>query len=120
MQRLLHAAILMAEKGGKDKGKGGSPIEGLLRGISPDWGPFDALEKPAQQVIGVVMACVVLFLLGTALVGAANIKVGNSRGDMMDSKKGQHQVASALTGLFVVAAMVTIFTIVYGMGGSVK
>ncbi|MFD9565076.1 hypothetical protein [Streptomyces sp. NPDC059994] len=105
-------------KGGKG-GKGAGSIDGLLNGITPDWGPFGALQTPAQQVLGAVMAGVVLFLLGTAVVGAMHIKVGNAQANTMETKKGQTQVASALVGLFCVAAMVTIFTIVYGMGGTV-
>ncbi|MFJ1874194.1 hypothetical protein [Streptomyces chartreusis] len=110
MGTLLHGMTVLAA---------GSPIDGLLSGIAPDWGPFKALQTPAQQVIGVIMAGVVLFLLGTAIVGAMHIRVGNSQANTMETKKGQTQVASALVGLFVVAAMVTIFTIVYGMGDTV-
>ncbi|MFE0063250.1 hypothetical protein [Streptomyces sp. NPDC059003] len=113
----LYGIVETAAKGGKKEG--GGSIDSLLQGITPDWGPFKALQDPAQQVIGVIMAGVVLFLLGTAVVGAMHIKVGNSQANTMETKKGQTQVASALVGLFVVAAMVTIFTIVYGMGGEV-
>ncbi|MFI1203477.1 hypothetical protein ACH4VR_29280 [Streptomyces sp. NPDC020883] len=116
MLTLLHGMTVIAADSPKKQGT----IDGLLTGIAPNWGPFKALETPAQQVIGVLMAGVILFLLGTAAVGAMHIKVGNSQANTMETKKGQTQVASALVGLFVVAALVTIFTIVYGMGNKVR
>ncbi|MFF3786373.1 hypothetical protein [Streptomyces sp. NPDC001933] len=118
MLTLLHSTTVTAgAKSGQEESGG---IGGLLSGITPSWGPFSTLQQPAQQVIGVVMAGVILFLLGTAVVGAMHIRVGNSQANTMETKKGQTQVASALVGLFVVATMATIFKIVYGMGDKVQ
>ncbi|MER6431710.1 hypothetical protein ABT272_28885 [Streptomyces sp900105245] len=95
--------------------KGGG-IDGLVNGISPDWGPFGALQTKARVIIGVIMAGAVLFLLGSAVLGAVHIRVGNQQHNTMETKKGQTMVASSLLGLFTVASMATLFTIVYGFG----
>jgi hypothetical protein len=93
-----------------------SDMSTLIGGLSPDWGPFGGLGTTARIIIEVVMAGVVLFLLGTAIVGAVHIRVGNQQANTMETKKGQSMVASALVALFAVASMSAIFTIVYGMG----
>ncbi|MFE7777691.1 hypothetical protein ACFU5O_28085 [Streptomyces sp. NPDC057445] len=111
MQLTQHLIELAAEG---DKGGGG--IGGLVDGIAPAWGPFGALEGKAKIVVGVIMAGAILFLLGSAVVGAVHIRVGNQQHNTMETKKGQTMVASSLLGLFTVASMATLFTIVYGFG----
>ncbi|MEU6070535.1 hypothetical protein ABZ864_40375 [Streptomyces sp. NPDC047082] len=96
-------------------GKGGG-IGSLLNGISPSWGVFGALEEKAKIIVGVIMAGSILFLLGSAVVGAVHIRVGNQQHNTMETKKGQTMVASSLLGLFTIASMATLFTIVYGFG----
>ncbi|WP_371591222.1 hypothetical protein [Streptomyces sp. NBC_00470] len=91
-------------------------IDGLFNGISPDWGPFSKLGGKAKIIVGVVMAGAILFLLGSAVVGAVHIRVGGQQHNTMETKKGQTMVASSLVGLFAIASMATIFTIVYGFG----
>ncbi|MEU7195684.1 hypothetical protein AB0B04_19455 [Streptomyces xinghaiensis] len=91
-------------------------IGGLLSGISPDWNVFGAVGTKARIIVGVVMAGAILFLLGSAVVGAVHIRVGNQQHNTMETKKGQTMVASSLLGLFAVASMATLFTIVYGFG----
>ncbi|MFF1678363.1 hypothetical protein ACFVYG_20280 [Streptomyces sp. NPDC058256] len=95
-------------------GDGG--IGSLVNGISPDWNVFGAVGTKARIIVGVVMAGAILFLLGSAVVGAVHIRVGNQQHNTMETKKGQTQVASSLLGLFAVASMATLFTIVYGFG----
>ncbi|MFF8431046.1 hypothetical protein ACF07Y_39115 [Streptomyces sp. NPDC016566] len=108
MQVTQQLVTLAAAKGGG--------IDGLVNGISPDWGPFGALQTKARIVIGVIMAGAILFLLGSAVLGAVHIRVGNQQHNTMETKKGQTMVASSLLGLFTVASMATLFTIVYGFG----
>lgn len=91
-------------------------IGSLVGGINPDWGVFGALGTKAKIIIGAIMAGAILFLLGSAIVGAVHIRVGNQQHNSMETKKGQTMVASSLLGLFTVASMATIFTIVYGFG----
>ncbi|MET8676084.1 hypothetical protein ABZW18_00365 [Streptomyces sp. NPDC004647] len=91
-------------------------IGGLVDDIAPEWAEFGALGDRARTVIGVIMAGAILFLLGSSIVGAVHIRVGNQQHNTMETKKGQTMVASSLLGLFVIASMATIFGIVYGMG----
>lgn len=91
-------------------------IDGITNGIKPDWNVFDAIGTKAKIIVGVVMAGAVLFLLGSAIVGAVHIRVGNQQHNTMETKKGQTLVASSLLGLFAVASMSTLFGIVYGFG----
>ncbi|MET9107619.1 hypothetical protein [Streptomyces zhihengii] len=91
-------------------------IEGITDGIQPDWAVFGAIGTKARIIVGVVMAGAVLFLLGSAVVGAVHIRVGNQQHNTMETKKGQTMVASSLLGLFAVASMSTLFGIVYGFG----
>ncbi|MEV4872833.1 hypothetical protein [Streptomyces syringium] len=94
----------------------GGGIGGITDGIRPDWAVFGALGTKAKIIVGVVMAGAILFLLGSAIVGAVHIRVGNQQHNTMETKKGQTMVASALLGLFTVASMSTLFGIVYGFG----
>ncbi|MEU3872672.1 MULTISPECIES: hypothetical protein [Streptomyces] len=91
-------------------------IGSLTDGIKPDWAVFGAIGTKAKIIVGVVMAGAVLFLLGSAIVGAVHIRVGNQQHNTMETKKGQTMVASSLLGLFAVASMSTLFGIVYGFG----
>ncbi|MFD7861539.1 hypothetical protein [Streptomyces sp. NPDC059783] len=88
----------------------------ITDGITPSWSVFGALEVKAKIIVGVVMAGAILFLLGSAIVGAVHIRVGNQQHNTMETKKGQTMVASSLLGLFAVASMSTLFGIVYGFG----
>lgn len=94
----------------------GGGIGDLVNGIAPDWNVFGALGTKARIIVGVVMAGAVLFLLGSAVIGAVHIRVGNQQHNTMETKKGQTMVANSLLGLFAVASMATLFTIVYGFG----
>ncbi|WP_326581743.1 hypothetical protein OIE69_44045 (plasmid) [Actinacidiphila glaucinigra] len=91
-------------------------IGGLVNGIAPDWNVFSALGDRARVIVGVIMAGAVLYLLGSAIVGAVHIRVGNQQHNSMETKKGQTMVANSLLGLFAVASMATLFSIVYGFG----
>lgn len=91
-------------------------IGGLVDGIAPDWNVFGALGDRARVIVGVIMAGAVLYLLGSAIVGAVHIRVGNQQHNTMETKKGQTMVANSLLGLFAVASMATLFSIVYGFG----
>ncbi|WP_327411247.1 hypothetical protein OG458_41665 (plasmid) [Streptomyces sp. NBC_01281] len=91
-------------------------IGGLTNGIKPDWAVFGAIGDKAKIIVGVVMAGAVLFLLGSAIIGAVHIRVGNQQHNTMETKKGQTMVGSSLLGLFAVASMSTLFGIVYGFG----
>lgn len=91
-------------------------IGSLTDGIKPDWDVFGAVGTKARVVVGVVMAGAVLFLLGSAIVGAVHIRVGNQQHNTMETKKGQTMVGSSLLGLFAIASMSTLFGIVYGFG----
>ncbi|MFD6329174.1 hypothetical protein ACFWGI_06295 [Streptomyces niveus] len=91
-------------------------ISSLVDGITPEWDVFGAVGDKARIIVGVIMAGAILFLLGSAVVGAVHIRVGNQQHNTMETKKGQTQVGSSLLGLFVVASMATLFTIVYGFG----
>ena len=96
--------------------KGGNGIGGLVNGINPDWGVFGALGDKARVIVGVIMAGAILFLLGSSVIGSVHIRVGNQQHNTMETKKGQTMVANSLLGLFAVASMATLFTIVYGFG----
>ncbi|MGC5264084.1 hypothetical protein ACPXCO_24000 [Streptomyces cyaneofuscatus] len=91
-------------------------IGSITNGIKPDWAVFGAIGTKAKIIVGVVMAGAVLFLLGSAIVGAVHIRVGNQQHNSMETKKGQTMVGSSLIGLFAVASMSTLFGIVYGFG----
>lgn len=91
-------------------------IGSITDGIKPDWAVFGAIGIKAKIIVGVVMAGAVLFLLGSAIIGAVHIRVGNQQHNTMETKKGQTMVASSLLGLFTVASMSTLFGIVYGFG----
>ena len=91
-------------------------IGGLVNGIAPDWGPFEALGATARTVVQAIMAGVVVALLGRAALGAFHIKVGEGQHDVAQVSKGKKEVGGALIGAFVVGSLGTIFTIVYGMG----
>ncbi|MGP3951258.1 hypothetical protein [Streptomyces sp. 7N604] len=91
-------------------------IGGLVDGISPNWDVFGEVGDKAKIIVGVIMAGAILFLLGSAVIGAVHIRVGNQQHNTMETKKGQTMVASSLLGLFTVASMATLFTIVYGFG----
>ncbi|MER5891206.1 hypothetical protein ABT160_45990 [Streptomyces sp. NPDC001941] len=106
MQGIQQVVQLAAEGG----------IGSITDGIAPNWGVFGALGTKAKIIVGVVMAGAVLFLLGSAIVGAVHIRVGNQQHNTMETKKGQTMVASSLLGLFAVASMSTLFGIVYGFG----
>lgn len=97
-------------------GNGGDGIGTIVGGISPNWNVFGPVGAKARIIVGVIMAGAILFLLGSAVIGAVHIRVGNQQHNTMETKKGQTMVASALLGLFTVASMATIFTIVYGFG----
>lgn len=94
----------------------GGDIGTLVNGISPNWSVFGAVGSKAKIIIGVIMAGAVAFLLGSAVVGAVHIRVGNQQHNTMETKKGQTMVSSSLIGLFTIASMATLFTIVYGFG----
>ncbi|MFD8667692.1 hypothetical protein OG728_38450 (plasmid) [Streptomyces microflavus] len=94
----------------------GGGIDGITGGIKPDWAVFGPLGGKAKVIVGVVMAGAVLFLLGSAIIGAVHIRVGNQQHNSMETKKGQTMVSSSLIGLFAVASMSTLFGIVYGFG----
>ncbi|MCX4681429.1 hypothetical protein OG413_40235 [Streptomyces sp. NBC_01433] len=91
-------------------------ISTITNGIKPDWAVFGAIGTKAKIIVGVVMAGAVLFLLGSAIIGAVHIRVGNQQHNSMETKKGQTMVGSSLIGLFAVASMSTLFGIVYGFG----
>ncbi|MGW6145747.1 hypothetical protein [Streptomyces sp. NPDC055140] len=88
----------------------------ITNGIKPDWAVFGPIGVKAKIIVGVIMAGAVLFLLGSAIVGAVHIRVGNQQHNTMETKKGQTQVSSSLLGLFAVASMSTLFGIIYGFG----
>lgn len=88
----------------------------ITDGIKPDWAVFGAIGTKAKIIVGVIMAGAVLFLLGSAIVGAVHIRVGNQQHNTMETKKGQTLVGSSLLGLFAVASMSTLFGIIYGFG----
>ncbi|MDX3366445.1 hypothetical protein PV387_10440 [Streptomyces sp. ME02-6987-2C] len=88
----------------------------LVNGLSPDWGPFGKLGTTGRTVIQVLMAGVVLVLLGRAILGAVHMKIGEGQQDYGQVSKGKKEVSGSLVGVFVVASLGTIFTIVYGMG----
>ncbi|MGY3056158.1 hypothetical protein ACVWZD_000402 [Streptomyces sp. TE3672] len=88
----------------------------ITDGIKPSWAVFGAIGAKAKIIVGVIMAGAVLFLLGSAIVGAVHIRVGNQQHNSMETKKGQTMVGSSLLGLFVVASMSTLFGIVYKFG----
>ncbi|MFG2785821.1 hypothetical protein ACGFY7_49395 [Streptomyces prunicolor] len=88
----------------------------LVNGLSPDWGPFGKLGATGRTVVQALMAGVVLFLLGRAILGAAHMKIGEGQQDYAQVSKGKKEVSGSLVGVFVVASIGTIFTIVYGMG----
>jgi hypothetical protein len=94
----------------------GGGIGIITNGIKPDWAVFGPIGDKAKVIVGVVMAGAVLFLLGSAIVGAVHIRVGNQQHNTMETKKGQTMVGSSLLGLFAVASMSTLFGIVYGFG----
>ncbi|MGZ2358454.1 hypothetical protein LRE75_17410 [Streptomyces sp. 372A] len=91
-------------------------IGSIMEGIQPSWSVFGAIGDKAKIIVGVIMAGAVLFLLGSAIIGAVHIRVGNQQHNAMETKKGQSMVGSSLIGLFVVASMSTLFAIVYGFG----
>ncbi|MFE7332550.1 hypothetical protein ACFU8W_48480 [Streptomyces sp. NPDC057565] len=99
-----------------DLAAGGGGIGSIVSGIAPDWGVFGEVGAKAKIIVGVIMAGSVLYLLGSAVLGAVHIRVGQQQHNTMETKKGQTMVASSLLGLFTVASMATIFTIVYGFG----
>lgn len=94
----------------------GGGIGSITDGIKPDWAVFGAIGTKAKIIVGVVMAGAVLFLLGSAIIGAVHIRVGNQQHNTMETKKGQTMVGSSLIGLFAIASMSTLFGIVYGFG----
>ncbi|WP_416969391.1 hypothetical protein [Streptomyces sp. 4F14] len=67
-------------------------------------------------MIQILMAGVVLVLLGRALLGAVNMKIGEGQQDYAQVSKGKKELAGSIVGVFIVASIGTIFTIVYGMG----
>ncbi len=91
-------------------------IDTLVHGLNPNWGPFAKLGGVGATVVDALMAGVVLFLLGRAVLGAVHMKIGSSQHDTMQVKSGQKELASSLTALFVVASISAIFVIVYNLG----
>ncbi|HEY8980568.1 MAG TPA: hypothetical protein VIU15_13390 [Streptomyces sp.] len=91
-------------------------IGDLVNGLSPDWGPFGELGATGRTAIQILMAGVVLVLLGRAIIGAVHMKIGEGQQDYAQVSKGKKEISGSLVGLFVVASIGTIFTIVYGMG----
>jgi hypothetical protein len=91
-------------------------IDTIVHGLNPTWGPFQALGDKGGVVVDALMAGVVLFLVGRAVLGAVHMKIGSSQHDTMQVKSGQKELASSLTALFVVASITTLFTLVYKMG----
>lgn len=96
---------------------GGGPGD-LFNGLKPDWGPFAKVGASARTIIQVIMAAVLLICLGTALLGAAKIRLGQSEfsQDPIAVKDGRRLVIGGALGVFLVASMGGLFTIVYGMG----
>lgn len=105
----MHGAkvVLLAKNG---------TIDTLVNGLNPNWGPFAKVGAVGGTVLDALMAGVVLFLLGRAVVGAVHMKIGSSQHDTMQVKSGQKELAGSLTALFVVASISAIFVIVYNMG----
>jgi hypothetical protein len=91
-------------------------IEKIVNGLAPNWGPFQQLGDVGTKVVDALMAGVVLFLTGRAVVGAVHMKIGSSQHDAMQVKSGQKELAGSLTALFVVASISALFVIVYKMG----
>ncbi|OLT34396.1 hypothetical protein BJF79_07475 [Actinomadura sp. CNU-125] len=92
--------------------------ENLFNGLQPDWGPFADVGEKARTIIQVIMAAVLLVCLGTALLGTGKIRLGQSdfSQDPIAIRDGRKLVIGGLIGVFLVASMGTLFTIVYGMG----
>lgn len=96
---------------------GGGPGD-LFNGLKPDWGPFAKVGAEARTIIDVIMAAVLLVCLGTAVLGAGKIRLGQSEfsHDPIAVKDGRKLIIGGALGAFLVASMGTLFTIVYGMG----
>lgn len=90
----------------------------LFGGLKPDWGPFAKLGAKAKIVVEVIMAAVLMVCLGTAVLGAGKIRLGQSEfsQDPIAVKDGRKLIIGGLMGAFLVASMGTLFTLVYGMG----
>lgn len=114
---MLHLAreVFLAKDPDSGKTAGGT-VDGLVKGLAPDWGPFAQIGGTARTVIQAIMAAVILVLLGRALLGLVHLRVGNSQHDTVQVKQGQKELAGSLVAAFVVASLGTLFTIVYGMG----
>ena len=91
-------------------------ISGVVGGVSPGWGPFGSLGTQAKVLIGVVMAGIAVACLVMALIGAAKQRVGGVGGNSMRSEDGKSLLISGVAGMFLVASLGTIMTVVYGMG----
>jgi hypothetical protein len=90
----------------------------LFTGLKPDWGPFSKVGSEAKNIIDVIMAAVLLICLGTAVLGAGKIRLGQSEfsQDPIAVKDGRKLIIGGALGAFLVASMGALFTIVYGMG----
>ncbi|WP_433463971.1 hypothetical protein [Spirillospora sp. CA-128828] len=90
----------------------------LFNGLKPDWGPFAKVGVAARTIIQVIMAAVLFICLGTAILGAAKIRLGQSEfsHDAIAVKDGRKLIIGGALGAFLVASMGALFTIVYGMG----
>ncbi len=102
--------------GGGGGGGGGGGTSDLFGGLAPDWGPFGELGNTARTVIQIIMAAVLIFLLGRAVISFGNMKFGQSQNDPVALNQGRNNLIGSLVGAFGVASAGTLFTLVYGMG----
>jgi hypothetical protein len=94
----------------------GGGIGSVVGGVSPSWGPFGALGSQATTVLDVIMAVVIVVCLGIAIFGASKQRFGGTSRNSMHAEEGKSLLISGLAGAFLVSSMLTIFTVVYGMG----
>ncbi|MEU5476819.1 hypothetical protein [Streptomyces mirabilis] len=103
--------------GGGSGGSGrGADTSQLFRGLAPDWGPFQVLGNTGRTVVQIIMAAVLLFLIGRAVISFGNMKFGQNQNDPVALNQGRNNLIGSLVGAFGVASAGTLFTLVYGMG----